>query len=151
MPQHSIQKMPRLLGDIIAVLLCAACFSSTQAEDYKYYRYGYPYRDYHPDKRYELRQDMNRLRAQINRQEKQLKAQIRLQQEQTRLLRQQASAQHRVTAMQACFYRFNAGLDLCEDLFDAASIEYAACLEKVMEKNPGCAEDIPRPAFSSKD
>ena len=49
------------------------------------------------------------------------------------------------------YYRFNAGLDLCEDLFDAASTEYAACREKVVEKNPGCAGDIARSASSSGD
>lgn len=153
--KHRVQrKMPRLPGGIVAVLLCVACTSGAQAENYRYgypYRHHYPYDNYEFHDKYRLRQDMNRLREQMQRQQKQLKEQVRLQQEQTRLLRQGQSAQHQATAMQACYYRFNAGLDLCEDLFDAASAEYAACRAKVVEKNPGCAGDIARPAFSSGD
>ena len=85
------------------------------------------------------------MRAQMQHQQKKLDEQVRLQKEQTRLLREQQSAQHRVTAMQACYYRFDAGLDLCEDLFDRKSTEYAACRKKVVEKNPGCTSDVARP------
>jgi len=154
MHRNAWQKTPRLLEGIVAVLLCAACTSGAQADNYRHgysYRHHYPYDIYVSHDKYRLRQDMNRLREQMQRQQKQLGEQVRLQQEQTRLLRQQQSAQHRVTAMQACYYRFNAGLDLCEDLFDAASKEYAACHEKVVEKNPGCTGDIARPAFSAGD
>ncbi len=42
-------------------------------------------------------------------------------------------------------------LDLCEALFDAASKEYTACIEKAVEMNPGCARDIAKPAFRVED
>jgi len=132
---------------VIAVLLCTPWGSIALAQDYRYryphyYDHGRPYvgRDLM------LQQDMTRLREDMRRQQRQIEQQTRLQEEQTRLLRQQGSTQHRVTAMQACYYRYDAGLDLCEDLFDKASAAYAACLEKVMEKNPACAPDISRSA-----
>lgn len=139
-------------GRIFVVLLCAACGSGAYAGDYRYahpHRHHYPYENFELHDRYRVCQDMTRLREQMRRQQRQLEQQSRLQQEQTRILRQQGSAQHRVTATQACCYRFNAGLDLCENLFDLASKEYAACREKVVEKNAGCARDITRPAYSS--
>ena len=86
---------------------------------------------------------------QMQRQQRQLDAQTRLQEEQTRLLRQQQSAQQQVTARQACYYRYDGGLDLCDRLFDAASRKHAACVETVIEMNPGCARDIARPAIES--
>ncbi len=142
--------MRRPMSGIAVMLLCALCARDVQAG-------GYPYRDYYPydahgyHERQRLRQDMHRLREELRRQHRRLEAQSRLQQEQTRLLRQQQSASQRVTAMQACYYRFDAGMELCEDLFASASTEYAACREKVMEKNPGCAGDLARPAHSSGD
>ena len=152
---QNIQKnAPLFIGCIVAITLCAACTSGAQAEDY---RYGYPYRHYYPYDSYGLyddfglRQDINRLGKQMKHQQRVLREQVRQQDEQTRLLRQQQSAQDRVTAMQACYYRFNGSLDLCEALFDAASKEYAACVEKVVEMNPGCARDITRPAFRAED
>ncbi len=133
-------------GGIAAVLLCALCVWDARAGGY-WYRDYYPYdaQEYHERQR--LRQDMRRLREDMRRQHRRLEEQARLQQEQTRLLRQQQSAQQRIMAMQACYYRFDAGLELCEDLFDSASSEYAACSEKVVEKNPGCAGDLARPSF----
>ena len=129
----------------VALLLCTLWGSTALAQDYWYrysHDYGYPYfgRDLM------LQQDMTRMRKDMRRQQRQIKEQTRLQEEQTRLLRQQGASQHRVTAMQACYYRYDAGMDLCEDLFDKGSAENAACLEKVVEKNPACAPDISRSA-----
>jgi len=149
MPQNVARNKSRFPVAIVAALFSVVCFSGAQAGDYKHYRHDYPYRYDYTEDRHRLRQDVTRLRGQMRNQQRQLKEQLRLQQEQTRLLRQQASAQHQVTAMQACYYRFEAGLDLCEDLFDAASKEYVACRAKVVEKNPGCAGDIASPALKS--
>jgi len=154
MQQNIQQKSPRLLGGIVTFLLYAVCTSGAQAGDY---RFGYPYRNHYPYDNYGLhdnfglRQDMSRLTDQMQRQQRELAKQVYQQQEQSRLLRQQQSAQHRFTAKQACYYRFNGGLDLCEGFFDVASKEYAACFEKAVELNSGCAGDIAKPAFSSGD
>jgi len=130
---------------VIALLICTPWGSTALAQDYWYrYPHDYGYRDFGRDIR--LQQDMTRMRKDMRRQQRQIKEQTRLQEEQTRLLRQQGASQHRVTAMQACYYRYDAGMDLCEDLFDKGSAENAACLEKVVEKNPACAPDIGRSA-----
>ena len=131
----------RFRGCLVAILVSAAWVSGAHAGGY---RYVYPYGYYYPNDRYEIRQDMKRLRTQIRSQQRQLREQTDLQQEQIRLMRQQESEQQRVTSRQACFYRFDAGMDLCEDLFGAVSPELAACRDKVVEKNPGCAGDIMR-------
>lgn len=153
--QHNVQhKAPRLLGGIVVFLLCAGCISGALARDYRSAypnRYPYLYDNYGFHNNLGLRQDMSRLSEQMQSQQRQLQEQVRQQQEQTRLLRQQQSSQHQITAMQACYYRFNGGLDLCEQLFDVSSKKYAACVEKVVEMNPGCAGDIARPGLSSKD
>jgi len=154
MQQDFVQLAPRLLGGIIAVLAYAACGSNVQAGDY---RFGYPDRHYYPNGYYglhdsfRLRQDMKHLDDQMQRQQWQLEEQVRQQQEQTRLLRQQQSAQQQLTAMQACYYRFNGGLDLCERLFDAASNKRAECVETAKEINPGCTTDIAGPARASRE
>jgi uncharacterized protein HemX len=154
MRQDTLRTPPRLVGGIAVILLCAACITGTQAADY---RFGYPNRHYYPNDidglhdNFGLRQDMNRLSDQMQRQQRQLQEQVRQQQEQTRLLRQQQSAQQQLTAMQACYYRFNGGLDLCDRLFDAASKKHAACVETAVEMNPGCAGDIARPVRKSGD
>ena len=130
---------------VVAVLLCTPCSSIVLAQDYRYrHPHDYGYRDFGRDPW--LQQDMTRMRKDMRRQQRQIEEQTRLQEEQTRLLRQQGDARHRVTAMQACYYRYDAGMDLCDDLFDKGSAEYAACLERVVEKNPACAPDISRSA-----
>ena len=144
-------RVPGLSGLAAVIVLCTLCAGAAYADKQRYKRHYQPYRDYYPEERFELRQDMRRLRDQIERQQRQIERQVRLQQEQTRLLRQQASTRNRLSAMQACYYRLNAGLDLCEDLFDTATKEYAACLEKVGEKNPGCAGDAIRPGTDSRE
>lgn len=152
MRHRLLQTEPRFWGGMIAVLLCAACIKGAQAGDY---RFGYPDRYYYPNSYYGLRdnfgiqQDMNRLGDQMKRQQRQLDEQVREQQEQSRLLRQQQSARQRLTAMQACHYRFNGGLDLCDRLFDAATKKHAACVDTAKEINPGCAVDIARPASNA--
>jgi len=154
MRQDALQTLPRRLGGIVVILLCAAGITEAQAADY---RFGSPNRHYYPDDSYGLRdnsglrRDMNRLSDQMQRQQRQLREQVRQQEEQTRLLRQQQSAQLQVTGMQACYYRFNGGLDLCDRLFDAASRKHATCVETAVEMNPGCAEDIARPGRKSAD
>jgi hypothetical protein len=154
MLQNTLRTLPRIVGGVGVVLLCAAYITVTQAADY---RYGYPDKHYFPNDtdglhdNFRLRRDMNRLNDQMQRQQRQLQEQVRQQQEQTRLLRQQQSAQQQLTAMQACYYRFNGGLDLCDRLFDVASKEHAACVETAVEMNPGCAEDISRGRRRSGD
>jgi hypothetical protein len=149
--QHDEQwKRPRIRIGILLALLCAFCASTALAQDY-WYRYPHEYGNPYFGRDLLLQQDMIRLREDMRRQQRQIEEQTRLQEEQTRLLRQQGSIQHRVTGMQACYYRFDAGLDLCEDLFDQASAEYAACLEKVVENNPACAPDISRSASGAGD
>jgi hypothetical protein len=136
----------RRLG-VFAVLLFISWCSVVLAQDYRYrYPYYYDYGQPYVGRDLLLQQDVTRLREDMRRQQRQIEEQTRLQEEQTRLLRQQGSTQHRVTAMQACYYRYDAGLDLCEDLFDKTSAEYAACLEKVVASNPACAPDISRAA-----
>jgi len=125
-----------------AALALATWASSVSADGYYYWpRYGYDYLDDAPA----VRQDLDRLRRQMQQQQRQNEQQLRLQEEQLRLLRQQQSVEQRVIAMQACYYRFNAGLDLCEALFEAASPEHAACVDKVVELNPACADDLLAP------
>lgn len=141
----SIMNIPK--AGFIAVLLCIPWGSTVLAQDYWYrYPYYYDYGQPYVGRDLLLQQDVTRLREDMRRQQRQIEEQTRLQEEQTRLLRQQGSTQHRVSAMQACYYRYDAGLDLCEDLFDKASAEYAACLEKVVASNPACAPDINRSA-----
>ena len=140
----------RPASNIAAVLLFTLCAWDAQGGGYYYGDY-YPYDGHGYHERQALRQDMYRLREDMRRQHRRLEEQARLQQEQTRLLRQQQSAQQRVMAMQACYYRFDAGLELCGDLFDSASPDYAACRERVVEKNPGCAGGLARPAHNAGD
>jgi hypothetical protein len=154
MRQTALQTLSGLFGGIIVILFCAACIKEVRAADY---RFGDPNRHYYPndiDRLHDnsgLRRDMNRLSDQMQRQQRQLQQQVRQQQEQTRLLRQQQSAQQQLTAMQACYYRFNGGLDLCDRLFDATSKKHAACVQTAVEINPGCADDIAKPVRKSGD
>ena len=151
--QGTLPISPRLLGGGLAILFYAAYLPPAQAADY---RFGYSNRFYYPNGYYGLhdgfglRQDMRRLDDQIQQQQLQLEQQLRQQQEQTRLLRQQQSSQQQITGMQACYYRFNGGLDVCDSLFDAAPDRHAACVEKVKEINPGCATDISKPVLRSR-
>jgi len=136
--------VPGSLLRIAVVLFGTACALDALAADY---RFGYPNR-YYPDGYYGLRnglglrQDMKHIDDQMRQQQWQLEEQTRQQQEQTRLLRQQQSAQQRLTATQACYYRSDGGLDLCDRLFDAASEKHTACIETVKEINPGCATPL---------
>lgn len=154
MRQHISSTAARSFGGMVAALLYVGCFSNTQAADY---RLGYPDRYFYPNAYYGLqnsfglRRDMMRLDDQIQQQQWQLDEQTRQQQDQTRLIRQQQSTQQRVTAMQACYYRFNGGLDLCDRLFAKESEKHASCVEKVEELNSGCASDMSRPAPNSRD
>jgi len=154
MRQKTQQTATRLLRGIVPVLLCTGCISGAYASDF---RWGFSDRYYYPNDNFGIRdnfrlhRDMDRLNDQIQRQQWQLDDQTRQQREQTRLLRQQQSAQLQVTARQACYYRFNGGLDLCERLFAAASEEHARCYEEVVEMNPGCAGDLMSPGHSSAD
>ncbi len=150
MHRRARRQLGLTLSGIAAVLWCAMSVWDARAGGY-WYRDHYPYGVYGYHERQRLRQDMHRLREDMRRQHKRLEEQGRLQQEQTRFLRQQQSAQQRVTAMQACYYRFDAGLELCGDLFDSTTPDYIACREKVVEKNPGCAGDLARPVHNAGD
>jgi len=127
---------------LVASLVGALCCLEVQAEAFGYSRDGYFYSPFYPDHRPGLQQEIDRLRGQMRRQERQLAEYARLQREQSRLLRQQTMQRQQVSAMQACYYRFDAGLDLCDDLFAEASPELVACHEKVAQKNPACAQDV---------
>ena len=114
----------RRLGVVSAMLVCAACITTAQAVDYRFgysNSYNYPYGRYGARENFRLQREINHMDDQMRRQQRTLDEQTRLQQEQTRLLRQQQSAQQRVTARQACYYRYDGGLDLCDRLFDATS------------------------------
>lgn len=134
--------MATVLGGLAAVALATAHVPDASAGGNHYGRpYGYGY----PDHGFGLSRDMARLRDQMRQQQRQLHEQIRLQEEQLRLLREQVSAQHQVTAVQACYYRLSAGMETCEDLFTVGSIKFQSCRDKVLERNPGCARDAARP------
>jgi hypothetical protein len=139
--------MAAVLAGLTVLVLAAGHVPDTSAGGYNYYGRPYGYR--YPDDPLELSRDMAGLRDQMRRQQMQLQKQIRLQEEQIRLLKAQVSAQHQLTAMQACYYRLNAGMDTCEDLFVAGSGELRSCREKVIERNPGCARDVARPEAGS--
>jgi hypothetical protein len=146
--------VPRLRGLVIAVLLCTAQATAVRAADYGFaYRDGccYPYGGYGLYRDPGLRNDVNRMTDQLQRQQRQLDEQMRQQQDQARLLREQQSRQLQLTGMQACYYRFNGALDLCDRLFDTASARHAACVEAAVELNPGCAPTEPRPPAPPAD
>ena len=131
----------RSVATVVALLVSASCSEHAIGEGI---RYSYPYGYYHRYDGYDVRRDVKRLRTQIRSQQRQLKEQADLQQEQSRIMRQQDALQRQVTQRQACYYRYDAGIDLCEDLFEPYSTELAACRNKVAQKNPGCAADILR-------
>lgn len=139
MRQNGNQRTTRLSWVTFALLLQGACIFDIQAGDY---RFGYPSRYFYPNDYLGFRQDMNELDERMRYQQRIIEEQAQQQQEQTRLLRQQQTTQHQITAMQACYYRFNGGLDLCDGLFDASSRGHVACVEKAVELNPGCASGI---------
>ena len=145
---------PRLLSGVGATIVCAAYLPTAGAVDPGFgYSNSYyaPYGGVGFYDNFRLRREMDRVDDQMKRQQRQLDEQIRLQQEQTRLLRQQQATQQRFTARQACYYRYEGGLDLCDRLFDKASKKHAACVEAVVEINPGCAADFAMPAAHSAD
>jgi len=142
MPERGQSLVVAALGGLMVIALLVAPLPDASAGGYYSGRpYGYGY----PDDRLGLSRDIARLREQMRRQQLQLREQIRLQDQQIRLLRAQASAQHRVTAMQACYYRLSAGIETCEDLFAVGSTELQSCRDKVTERNSGCAQDVARP------
>ena len=143
--QRDIQQtLTRRLTGISAMLVCMACIPTAQAKDYRFgYSTSYHY-PYGVHENFRLQREMNHMGDEMRRQQRKLDEQTRLQQEQIRLLKQQQSAQQRVTARQACYYRYDGGLDLCDSLFAATSKKHARCVETVAEINPGCAEDIAR-------
>ena len=155
MTQRDIrQKFPRCLGGISAILFCAACVPGAKAAEYRFgysNSYYYPYGGYGAHENFRLRREIDHLGDEVQSQQRLLDEQIRQQQEQTQLLRKQQSAQRRTSARQACYYRLDGGLDLCDRLFDTASKKHAACVETVKEMNSGCSEDIARPVIKSGD
>lgn len=142
MARASKARIAGMLG--IAVVAGAAAVWAVAASADGYYSDGYRYGRGYPRGDPGLRLDLTRLREQMRTQQRQLQEQIRLQEEQIRLLRQQVSGQHQITAMQACYYRLGAGMETCRDLFGPGSSEFAACHEKVAERNSGCSLESPR-------
>lgn len=154
MQRDLLPTLRRLLSGIGAMLLGAAYLPAVQAADPRLHyagSYYYPYGGQAIYDNFRLRREMDRVGDQIQRQQRQLDEQTRLQQEQSRLLRQQQAAQQQVTARQACYYRYDGGLDLCDRLFEAGSRRHGACVETVAEMNPGCAAEIAMPAPRSRD
>ena len=145
MPARGQSLVVAALGCLTAIVLLLGALPDASAGGYYSGRpYGYSY----PDDRFGLSRDIARLREQLRQQQLQLREQIRLQDQQIRLLRAQASAQHQVTAMQACYYRLSAGIETCEDLFAVGSMELQSCTDKVTERNAGCARNVARPESS---
>ncbi len=123
-------------------LVGTLCCLEVRADAFGYSGHAYPYSRISPDYPPGLHQEVDRLREQMRRQERQLAEQARMQREQARLMRNQSVRRQQVSAMQACYYRLDAGLDLCDDLFAARSQEHTACHAKVTQKNPACARDV---------
>lgn len=150
MPREIPSSLPSPLSNVAVILILAGCMTRAQATDYPFdypSSHHYPYRGYGVHETFRLQSKIDRMSAQMRRQQRTLDG---LQEEQARLLMQQQSAQNRVTARQACFYRYDGGLDLCDRLFDAKSKEHDTCVEAVIEVNPGCAEDIARATTRSE-
>ena len=150
MHRNKRRKSTRRSVGVSLLLACAACIPEGHSADYRFgYSHGFNhlYGKHGIHDHFRLRRELDQLDEQMRRQQRQLDRQMRQQQEQTRLLREQQSARHRLTARQACHYRLNGGLDLCDRLFDTASEKQAACVETVMEMNPGCAPDTAEPAI----
>ena len=142
------QRPFRRLAGIGLLLGCVALLSDAQALDYRFgyhNSYRYPYSGFGTHENLRLRREVYDLGDKVQRQQRQLDEQIRLQQEQNRVLRQQRSTGQQFTARQACYYRFDGGLDLCDRLFDGKSKKHAACVDTVKEINPGCAEEVAGP------
>ena len=145
------QTPPRYLGRIGTMLLVAAFLQGAEAT---HHSFGYSNSHYYPyglHENFRLRREIDHLGNQVTRQQRRLNEQNRLQREQTRLLRQQRSKQLQTTGRQACYYRLDGGLDLCDRLFGAASTKHAACVETAKEINSGCAEDFTGSAKNSGD
>lgn len=149
MRRYPPQPSPRYLGRIGTMLFAAAFFLGAEASQFKF---GYSNSHYYPygfHDNFRLRREIDHLGDQVKRQQRRLNEQNRLQREQTRLLKQQQSNQLQTTGRQACYYRLDGGLDLCDRLFGSASTEHAACIETAKEINAGCAEDLMRPAHNA--
>ncbi len=143
------QESPRRSGGIGKMLILAAFVQAAEAADY---RFGYSNSYYYPygvHENFRLRREIDHLGEQMKRQQRQLDEQMRHQVEQTRLLKQQQSEQLRITGRQACYYRTNGSLDLCDRLFSGTSTKHAACVKTVKEMNSGCAEDFSWPEDKS--
>lgn len=142
---------PRYLGRISTMFFVSAFLQGAEATHHKFgysNSYYYPY-GFHEN--FRLRREIDHLGIQMKRQQRRLNEQNRQQREQTRLLRQQQSKQLQTTGRQACYYRLDGGLDLCDRLFGTASTERAACVITAKEINSGCADDLTRPAENSGD
>jgi hypothetical protein len=125
------------------LLLAVALFGIpgvSNGYDGLYYPYSFPYRSYAypyaPDSALELSRIRRELRSQRIRQSEQR----RQRQEELNLLRQQAFDNHRVGARQACYYRSTGGFELCADLFNEGTAEFAECEAMVIRRNPSCHE-----------
>ena len=154
MSEKPQRKTGRRLQSGMVILLIGIGIGITSAQA-REYRFGYSNSHYYPNSGYlyqdnfRLRRELGRIDEQMQRQQRQLDEQSRQQQEQTRLLRLQQSGQQQFSAMQACHYRLNGGLDVCDRLFKPKSDRHRGCVEAAMELNPGCAADATRPIVRS--
>ena len=141
-------------GSIRLILMCAACLPGAAAADYRFgysNSFYYPYGAYGAHDSLRFQRQIDHLNDQMQRQQRTLDEQSRRQQQQTQLLRQQQSAQQQFTARQACHYRLDGGLELCDRLFGSASKTHAECVETAKEMNFGCVADTEVPVTRSGD
>ena len=128
----------RILIVIASLVVSTVAFGRDYYRGYAVGPYGYPYGDpYFVSPRTEL--ELSRIRQELRLQRLQESARSRERDAQINALRGQANASYQVSAMQACYYRTVGGMELCEDLFEAGSTDYARCEVLVKERNPGCS------------
>lgn len=126
------------------LLVIATLVVSTVAVGRDYYRghaygpYNYPYGDPYFVSPHTAR-ELSRIREELRAQRFRAVARGREQDAQINALRSQANASYQVSASQACYYRTVGGMELCEDLFETDSTDYARCAGLVKDRNPGCS------------
>ena len=128
----------RILVVIASLVVCTVAFGRDYYRGYAFGPYGYPYGDpYFVSPRTEL--ELSRIREELRVQRLQAVVRGRERAAQINALRGQANASYQVSAGQACYYRTVGGMELCDDLFEAGSTDYARCEGLVQERNPGCS------------
>jgi hypothetical protein len=124
----------------VTAALVAAAGAVYGYDDRAYYPYAAPYRYYAYPHRPHGDVELSRLRRDLRSQRMLETEQLRRQEKELELLRQQSFIDQQVTARQACYYRSTGGFELCGDLFENETQEFAACEALVVRRNPGCNE-----------